>query len=283
MKIASRILLLSAVACFLFPVAGIAQTGPDLENGFKHWGSYDSSHIDTVNLQNGNLMLHAPLLPGYPQRGKLSVQDVLSFTSKTWQVICAIDNSNNPACGWFHGGTGVTLNRPLGFGLQRTINVFYNGSSPIYSAYGYSLTTPDGAMHQLGATVTTNGVDMEFESQDTTGYHVVMSNPDLSGVPNLATVTDRHGSRFVAAFEAPHSCGALPYNKPLPYAGGSPNMGGGYAPMIDDIPAGSQDCPQTSSPTQVIDSNGNVMSLGQLGQGIDTLGRVMPLETISVT
>jgi len=41
-----------------------AQSAPNLENGFKPYGSYDGSSIDTVNLQNGNLMLH---LPAYPE------------------------------------------------------------------------------------------------------------------------------------------------------------------------------------------------------------------------
>src|SRR5262249_24915784 len=78
-----------------------AQKPPDLENGFKNYGSYDGSHLDTVNLQNGNLMSHAPLLPNYPQRGALSLQPLLTFNSKTWQVICASTPDNNgTTCGW---------------------------------------------------------------------------------------------------------------------------------------------------------------------------------------
>jgi len=49
-----------------------AQIQPHFENGFKPYGSYDGTHLDSINLMNGNLMLHAPLLPDYPQRGKLS-------------------------------------------------------------------------------------------------------------------------------------------------------------------------------------------------------------------
>ena len=41
----------------------LAQSQPNLENGFKHWGSYDFHNIDTVNTMNGNWMLNAPLLP----------------------------------------------------------------------------------------------------------------------------------------------------------------------------------------------------------------------------
>src|SRR5689334_14667066 len=102
-----------------------AQKAPDLENGFKSYGSYDGSHLDTVNLMNGNLMLHAPLLPDYPQRGSLAVQPSLIFNSKTWQVICASMPGDGVACGWFHGGTSITLQQPTDLQIQRTIDVFF--------------------------------------------------------------------------------------------------------------------------------------------------------------
>ena len=75
----------SALFVLLILVAGIAaaQSQPNLENGFKHWGSYDFHNIDTVNTMNGNWMLNAPLLPAYPQRGSLSSQVLLYGSSKT--------------------------------------------------------------------------------------------------------------------------------------------------------------------------------------------------------
>src|SRR5882762_5513251 len=64
-------------------VSVFAQTTPDLENGFKYYGSYDGSHLDTVNLMNGNLMLHLPLVPEFPQRGnKLDLKYLVYLTSK---------------------------------------------------------------------------------------------------------------------------------------------------------------------------------------------------------
>ena len=140
MKLAK--LLQSLIIIFAFSNLLSAQTAPDLENGFKHYGSYDGSHLDTVNLQNGNLMLHAPLLPNYPQRGKLDLQDILAFNSKTWQVIC-VEVQGAPDCGWFHGGTGVTLQRPFDLGIQRTIDKTFASGTVTYSAAGYSLTVHD--------------------------------------------------------------------------------------------------------------------------------------------
>ncbi|HET8891879.1 MAG TPA: RHS repeat-associated core domain-containing protein [Candidatus Angelobacter sp.] len=266
----------------------IAQKAPDLENGFKNYGSYDGSHLDTVNLMNGNLMLHAPLLSGYPQRGSLSLQPLLTFNSKTWQVICANTSDNNgTTCGWFKGGTGVTLQRPMDVGIQRSILNSWTGTQLMVTAQGYSLSSADGSNHQLMPTVVTNGVYMELETIDTTGFHVVMSALDSNGVPTTATITDRHGNRYVAVFAPSGTCGKLPTNPPLPWAGASPNMGGGYAPMTDDTPTGDQFCPQMAGAPSITDSNGNVMQTydpaNSASAGSDTLGRPIPLGQFALT
>ena len=278
-------IVVAAILFLLVNTGLFGQKAPDLENGFKNYGSYDSSHLDTVNLQNGNLMLHAPLLPNYPQRGSLGMQPMLSFNSKTWQVICVDMPGNSIMCGWFHGGTGVSLQRPTDLGVQRTVDIFNSGTQVMYSASGYSLTGPDGAMHQLFPTVTVSGINTEYESLDTSGYHLSLSGSDGSGVPNTATVTDRHGNQFVAIFDPPASCGPLPQTPPLPWAGASPNMGGGYAPMVDDTPRGDQYCPQLAGAQRVTDSNGNVINIfdpaNYANPGSDTLGRSLPLGPLS--
>src|SRR5437899_13055627 len=125
----ARMVVVMFVLNTLIGLNSAAQKSPDLENGFKNYGSYDSSHLDTVNLMNGNLMLHAPLLPNYPQRGKLGLQPILAFNSKTWQVICGNTPDNNISCGWFKGGTGVALQRPTDLSIQRTIDTFFSGTN----------------------------------------------------------------------------------------------------------------------------------------------------------
>lgn len=82
-----KLLQLSAIICVLSHLL-LAQTAPNFENGWKPYGSYDGSHLDTVNLMNGNLMLHAPLLPGIPQRGSLGLDYTIYISSKDWQVVC---------------------------------------------------------------------------------------------------------------------------------------------------------------------------------------------------
>src|SRR5882672_1936244 len=87
-------------------VSVFAQTSPDLENGFKYYGSYDGSHLDTVNLMNGNLMLHLPLVPELPQRGnKLDLKYLVYLTSKTWTGSC---HFNHCVPTWSFLGGGAT-------------------------------------------------------------------------------------------------------------------------------------------------------------------------------
>ena len=63
------------LVCAVFMAANVAvgQSQPNLENGFKPYGSYDGSHLDTVNLMNGNVIVHGPLTPDPPQRGSIKV------------------------------------------------------------------------------------------------------------------------------------------------------------------------------------------------------------------
>jgi len=238
------------VVCGAAPVW--AQTQTNLEKGFKPYGSYDGTHLDSINLMNGNLTLHAPLLPDYPQRGKFSLQDILLFNSKTWQVNCWFDR-NDPTsyqCQWFGGGTGVTLQRSVDMSLQR-MDESYNSGTGIqdFTSLNYTLITPDGASHQL--VVLEYGTPhqyetaspQEMETMDTTGYHVTMSGTDSNGVPNIATITDRKGNQFVANFQPFGGGGGLcPSLSTLPTNNLPPLTnkftGEIYYPMRDDAPDG---------------------------------------------
>ena len=81
-------LLAAAIFLLTQTLLLLGQTAPNFENGFKLYGSYDGSHLDTVNLMNGNLMLHIPVMPDVSQRGAVTVSHTLFGSSKGWQVIC---------------------------------------------------------------------------------------------------------------------------------------------------------------------------------------------------
>ena len=71
-----------AVAFILLgAISASAQTDPNLEQGIKPFGAYDSSDTDSISMVNGGLTLNIPLFR-YSQRGsKLS----LDFSDDVFQ------------------------------------------------------------------------------------------------------------------------------------------------------------------------------------------------------
>jgi len=268
---------LLVVACVIVSLAApaLGQTAPNFENGWKPYGSYDASHLDTVNLMNGNLMLHAPLVPNAPQRGSLSVSETLYVTSKDWQAVCKPLPSGVTTCSWQRGGTGVNILVAPALTVRRTLNKQYTGGQGIttYAAYGYSITSADASTHQLrGVTGTedSNGEATKFDSVDLSGYHLEMSNPDTNGIRNTFTVIDRKGNQYQGTISQTQPCG-----RPQDGAIHSPT---GFQLEIDDSPIGDQYCSQNGYATLMIDSNGNQMSLrGHNSTTQDTLGKADPL------
>ncbi|HEV2962134.1 MAG TPA: hypothetical protein VG649_09945, partial [Candidatus Angelobacter sp.] len=83
-----RLSLLLFILVLAVTAPAFAQTQPNLENGFKYYGSHDGSNLDTVNLMSGNWMLHVPLFPDFVQRGALASHYFLYASAKNWQVRC---------------------------------------------------------------------------------------------------------------------------------------------------------------------------------------------------
>src|SRR5947209_20522403 len=109
MNILKSALRMFFATCVL-SLATFAQTQPNLENGFKPYGSHDGSNLDTVNLTNGNWMLHAALLPEILQRGASATGYALYARSKNWQVSCITSPApTGLTCLWQPGGTGIVL------------------------------------------------------------------------------------------------------------------------------------------------------------------------------
>src|SRR5882724_9652634 len=278
MKSAKLLQLFAIIFVFSNPL--LAQTAPNLENGWKPYGSYDGTRLDTVNLMNGNLMLHAPVIPDLPQRGALSITNTLFVSSKDWQVAC-VANSGSPSgqtCSWQKGGAGVNIQRSPFLGVHRTVVKNGSGTGTVtYSAYGYTVSSADAAAHQLtpvSGTEDPTGEATEFNSLDLTGYHVQLTNPDVNGIFNNVVVTDRRGNLYQGTFAAYSGC-SHPVGNMLPRTGG-------WAAVVDDAPFGDQFCSQGAVATLITDSNGNQMALHgpqNSNPGADTLNRAIPLET----
>ena len=265
-------------AILLCGISALAQTQPSLENGFKDYGSIHGSNIDSVNLTTGNWMLHAPLIPGVPQRGALAAHYFSFVSSKNWQIRCSSNPTTGQTCFWASGGTGVVLGRSNAISVHRTVDIFGSGTGTItYEGYGYTINTADGSSHQLygiPGTQDANGDATVYESLDTSGYHLALSNADSNGVFGTATVMDRQGSHYVGNFGPYQNCPKASGNKPP-----SP---GSHPPVIDDAPLGDRYCSQTAFMSQITDADGNVMTYftpqNQVA-GQDTVARSQPLES----
>ncbi len=88
----AAILLLCGVVCS-------AQTNPNLEQGFKPYGTYDDSSFDSVSMTNHNLVMHIPLFD-FPQRGALNAHLRLLYNGKAYVVKVNCTNSNNCVTWW---------------------------------------------------------------------------------------------------------------------------------------------------------------------------------------
>jgi RHS repeat-associated protein len=286
MKLA-RLLCLSA-AILSFSNFLFAQTAPNFENGWKPYGSYDGTHLDTVNLMNGNLMLHLPLLPRIPQRGSLTLDHTAYLSSKDWQVACMQeDTSSGEGCWWTKGGSGIGIVRPFDLAIHRTVTKTGTGTGTVtFSAGGYTIVTADGASHKLygiPGTEDAYGEATKYDSTDLTGYHLELSGADINDLLDTFTLTDRHGNFYQGTFPGvTRDCEHIQGNRlPAP---------GHFRPLVDDSPLGVTTCSAVALPSLVVDSNGNQISLepgitGNLNGGVgyiypspgtDTLGRVTP-------
>ncbi|HEY2912017.1 MAG TPA: hypothetical protein VGK21_01540, partial [Candidatus Angelobacter sp.] len=214
----SRIALFAVLICgsgaFLF-----SQTSPNLENGFKPYGSYDGTGIDTVNLLNGNLMLHVPMPYQYPQRGQMQPTSLLTISSKQWMVDCwDVGPDGGQFCQW---DTGPVFNVPAlagigtDFGLNTTMAISrlwqsqtIPSISVFVSATNYVLYTADGAAHGMGdgPSDPVTGHELSLDEYAPGAYHVDFTAWDdtQNGVPTAGIVVDRKGNRYpFAGFSGP--------------------------------------------------------------------------------
>jgi RHS repeat-associated protein len=267
MKLAKLLQLFAII--FVFSNLLLAQAAPNLENGWKPFGSYEGTHLDTVNLMNGNVMLHMPLVPDYPQRGALKVANTIYYGSKDWQVICS------PGCSWQKGGSGLTVVSIPALSVHRTLNNSYTGGQGVTSAAsGYTIVTADQGTHQLhgvAGTEDVNGEPTQFDSPDLSGYHLALSGQDSgTGVYGQATVTDRFGNQYHGFFGLGGTC----KRAPTEFMISSP---GSIQPIVDDAPEGEQFCSQAAVATLIKDSNGNQITFqghGSNSPTLDTLGKM---------
>jgi YD repeat-containing protein len=163
--------------------------------------------------------------------------------------------------------------------VHRTLNFqFFSGEAPAAeAAYGYTIQTPDGGVHQLHGVAGTediNGEPTQFDSVDVSGYHLALSMPDSEGVLDHVTVTDRSGNLYQGDFVLIATKSSCP--RPAQTTLSAP---GNHPPYTEDAPMGDIYCPETANASLITDSNGNQVSISApptQNPTMDTLGRGSP-------
>jgi len=163
----SYFLIVALVSVIVVSSASSAQVNPNLETGFKPFGSYDPSTFDSINIPTGNLVLHIPLFE-YPQRGTSDFQAFLTYNGKGWVVkedCVTVDNctafwSWNPNT-LSGGGGSLRLMSFAGPAERFTSSWRKVNALDIFTAYD-----DYGSVHQLAKTA--NGT---FRSIDASGIY----------------------------------------------------------------------------------------------------------------
>jgi RHS repeat-associated protein len=157
----NRLCVLIAVgfAC-LGICSAYAQQEPNLETGLRPYGSYQGGDIDSINLSNGNVTIKTGLW-GVPQRGgKLNMEYFLVYNGKGYFMDTSCD-PNSSCTNFWNIGSNSALTYPgdLSFNIvlsqmvnlnMSTVVLGYNNGVPSVVDYLYSVTSPDGAKHQIG-------------------------------------------------------------------------------------------------------------------------------------
>src|ERR1700689_925384 len=176
-----------AVIPLLVAFPAKSQTTGDMAAGLTPYQSFHGGDIDSVNLSNGSVVLHIPLV-SYPQRGGYLTLDYQFFVNSKWIQ----DHEVCPPEGGCYFEWGIPLSTPVaGYeGIIDTQAIYYavktyertKGDELDF----FAIVTSDSAIHPLGA----NGSNSEV-SLDATGF---FANANTSTAPTL--LMDRNGIQY---------------------------------------------------------------------------------------
>jgi RHS repeat-associated protein len=201
------LIVLSLVSYLVFlPLFAYAQQDPAVAHGLKPYGTYNGGDIDLVSVENGKLDLHAPLA-SYPQRGALSMNFTIRYWAPSYEVDKDCEPGNPPpACQFITSASVVGVYVSPDFFQVGTSGQAYTDANGKVLGTVYSVTTPDGGAHPLGATSST-----VFESVDATGFrwdktaNVITDKDGIrysvapNGVVQDNSVEDTNGNKVIVA------------------------------------------------------------------------------------
>jgi len=199
-------LFFKASLLFLLLVNVLAANAQDLaglEQGIKPYGSYNGGDIDSISMVNGSLTLHIPLI-SFPQRGgRLHLGFSLFYNNPIYTLTNnQLPNGSCPIeCYTWIMGSAANMYSGSGLSVVADIpslgEVWMQpggpGSCPAIE--NYTAVEPDGAVHLMGLTSSSNWISM-----DTTGY-----------AAGGFAMADRQGTVYSYNGQSlPQGCGTFP-------------------------------------------------------------------------
>jgi hypothetical protein len=242
----------SLVSCLgLGMLQALAQQPAALEGGTKLFGSYAGSNTESVNSENGKLVLNVPLYSA-PQRGQLAVSFSLRYQNAGYERI-QLCNPPTSGCGYqvepIPGSSpnGVTAAFDQGYYVNVT-NTAKNISGASITAYNaYDVDGTDKSVHNLGY------AGSSYRAVDGSGFlftPAAASTPPWEAGPSdftttvPGTLTDQNGTRYTLSPVSGSTAGQL---------------------------------------TAITDADGNYLSIANPGLGqviTDSLGRSIPAPPV---
>jgi YD repeat-containing protein len=200
----SRLLrFLTILTTLLLATICSAQQEVNLEQGLKPYGAYHGGDIDSVSLNNGNLVLHIPLI-SYPQRGNLHFAVSLFNNDENWEGYCKVQNPCLWGYKWRPGG-GPQLAKDVDLKPHYNRMVILNDDGSRTTILSPWVTGPEKSEHRLGSTTggyrTLDGSGIYVTSMGSFGADTSFSMMDSNGLRygwdgTTTTIEDTNGNKM---------------------------------------------------------------------------------------
>lgn len=191
-----KLVVATMLCLFCAETVAHAQDSMGAQQGLQPYQSYEGGNIDHINMANGNLYVHIPLVD-YPQRGSLKLSFGLDSNNKSWITYY---NPNDHNTYWEPGASTPGFGNLASFQVvedQKLIVYFpgncRNGWSQLF------VNSVNGSSHPADFTAGTLPGDcsqkptpVSFETFDGTGTRVDISAPGQSS----PVATDRSGTLY---------------------------------------------------------------------------------------
>lgn len=197
----SRLLSNLATLCFAIQVLAVLPSttvfGQNTdEQGIKPYGSYHAGDIDVVNLENGKVELHIPLVEYVQRGGKLKLRFEVRYTPGLWNETKPCVPQPNGSCVTYYFWQEASKTGQMILILDQDVpnivgtTIMQDPQCPGgCNVTVSSIQLADGALHPLGNLVQTGS--NVFETLDATGMKLDSSS-------NTVTLSD--GTRYVGIY-----------------------------------------------------------------------------------